>query len=209
MSHVAAGDTILQQGSFTSGVAAGWFRDRVTGAPRLVTAAHLLAPEAGPATLDAVRRFDRDTALLSLATGGQAVARVLAAGRPRLPRRAPSLDACVAAPLARCVPGPPLRIAAARIGMAVRLLAANGARPEGTIAATDQVTHWYGSRGDLSIAPRGGQPFGIDGDSGALVVDCDTGHAVGLYIGVSPHTRFGCAHHLTAVAALFGLSEAG
>lgn len=237
---LSAGERICEPGSFKVGVAGGWFQDRATGEARLLTCAHLLTPpglrasaaapmerawsrrgpEVAPDGAAPVRSLRGDGARLCLAESGRIVATVLAAGQ-RDPRgRVRSLDACIAAPEPSsesahvATPEAAPRVAHARVGARVTLALRDAAGTEGVIVATDYASGWYGSRHEILVAPLEGTRVSRSGDSGALLMESDSGVAVGMHVGeVHGVTIDGvrydvlaCAHHLLDVLELFDLA---
>lgn len=235
-----AGERICEPGSFKVGVAGGWFQDRATGEARLLTCAHLLTPpalrafaappterawsrrgpEAEPDGAAPVRSLAGEGARLSLAASGRIVATVLAAGRRDPHGRVRSLDACIAAPEPSsesahlATPEAAPRVARARVGTRVTLVLRDALGLEGVIVATDYASGWYGSRREILVAPLEGTRVSRSGDSGALLIESDSGDAVGMHVGeVRGVTVDGvrydvlaCAHHLLDVLELFDLA---
>ncbi|WNG41512.1 hypothetical protein F0U61_53400 [Archangium violaceum] len=221
-----AGDALAEPGSFLRGTLGGWFRQRASGRPVLLTVAHLLTPPAlrafpappPPPPPGPVLSLESEPVWLCTPPSSEPVARVLACGVHAAPG---SADACIAAPLdeAMCtdaipslpwvpVPGEP------RVGHPVLKVGwASGVR-HGRIVAVDWPSHRYGSRADVLIESLDGQPFGVEGDSGALIFDTRERTVVGLHLGdvlevvhrELRRPRLWVAHPLERLLRLFDLT---
>jgi hypothetical protein len=171
------GDAIAAAESFRRGTAAGWFR-RAGGEAVLLTAAHILPPFA--ADVHMVRLPSREP-----------FARVIAAD--------PALDACLALPLRQGdviagwpgIDRPPA-FGAPVAGRAVIKIAASGIRRGRIVAAG-----WRHDRvpGDLLIDSEDGLPFGMEGDSGAILIDREANAIAGMYLGEAYAVDLGGRRH--------------
>jgi hypothetical protein len=213
---VAAGTPICQRGSFGRGVASGWFAT-AEGGPVLLTVAHLLEPaplRQGPRSDCTAAVLDVTGASIHLcrAPEGPPVAQVIASGRFDKFHRVESRDAAIAVPAAGLVPGRQSFTAAGHAGKG-RLVRTLSGRT-GRVIETAWRSGHFGSPGDLLIESTGPTPLTVDGESGTLLLDDETGIAVGLVVGEVQELRLAgahypmltCAHHLTDVMRLFGLA---
>ena len=229
MAAVPAGARIGELGAYGSALLSGWFHCRRTGAPVLLSVAHVVVarprwvasspPPRWGDTEGALSVADDDVVICETASQ-RPIGRILAIGC--FARRAgiASFDAMIAEPLASEVvptaallPGRAADIGAARVGQRVIVAGASSER-EGRVVAVDCPSGHFGSTGDLFIEPLGALRLTEEGDSGALVRDAATGALVGLHVGESRgrevsgvrHAVLACAHPLRAVMDLFELS---
>ncbi|NTX11632.1 hypothetical protein HUA76_12600 [Myxococcus sp. CA056] len=199
--RLLSGEPLCEEGSYLQATLGGWFRLSESGAPVLLTVEHLLTPDpirAASACLavggppprlrwqgeDAIVNRRPEGRWLCHATSGERVARVLASGvRPETGHQGP-LDACIAAPVAPSLGSdeyPPLpwvpRVAEPREGSTVLKFTRRGGLRHGRILCVSE------SGDEVLVTSTSEQPFAVEGDSGALLIDVEARAAIGMHVG--------------------------
>lgn len=203
--RLIAGEPLSEEGSPYETSLGGWFRQRASGAPVLLTVEHRLGPPPllppAPGMLpvgglvpqppvvsrgeDGVVDRRAEGRWLRHVTTGNRVAQVVAAGAREwsLPGL---LDACIAAPVDPEERGtdeyPPVpwvpRVAAPRVGSTVMKYSHRGGLRHGRIISVSE-----NDGREVLVTATDDRSFSVAGEEGALLIDLEARAAVALYVG--------------------------
>ncbi|WP_163863941.1 hypothetical protein [Myxococcus eversor] len=203
--RLIAGEPLSEEGSPYETSLGGWFRQRGSGAPVLLTVEHRLGPPPllppAPGTLpmggpvpqplpdsrheDGVVDRRAEGRWLRHVTTDTRVAQVVATGAWRWTPPG-LLDACIAAPVDPEERGtdeyPPVpwmpRVAAPRVGSSVVKYSYRGGLRQGRIISVSE-----NDGREVLVTATDDRPFSVAGEEGALLIDLEARAAVALYVG--------------------------
>ncbi|MFY2562265.1 hypothetical protein ACN469_32025 [Corallococcus terminator] len=201
--RLIAGEPLSEEGSPYETSLGGWFRQRASGAPVLLTTEHRLGPPmlppapglamgglvpqpgAAPLAQDGIVDRRAEGRWLRHVTTNTRVAQVVATGA-REWNPPGQLGACIAAPVNPEERGtdeyPPVpwvpRVAAPRVGSTVMKYSYRGGLRHGRIISVGQ-----NGGNEVLVAATDDRSFEVSGETGALLIDLEARAAVAMYVG--------------------------